>query len=239
MSIQTKTIDYYDNEVCLQGFLAYNDNQPLPAPGILIAHAWGGRNEFVCEKARQLAEHGYSAFALDMYGKGILGDGVEESAQLMQPFIENRAMLQQRINTALHTLKQVKQVDAKRVAAIGYCFGGLCVLDLARTGAELQGIISFHGLLNPADNIDGQNIKAKVLVLHGHDDPMAAPGMVPALQAELTLAGVDWQLHNYGLTLHAFTNPIANDPDFGTVYQPIADRRSWQTALNFLSEVLD
>lgn len=241
MAIHTKTIDYYDNEICLQGFLAYDDDQPLPAPGILIAHAWGGRNEFVCDKARKLAELGYAAFALDMYGKGVLGNSVEESAQLMQPFMDDRAMLQQRISVALQTLKQIEQVDAERIAAIGYCFGGLCVLDLARTGADLRGVISFHGLLHPADNLDGdgQRIRAKILVLHGHDDPMAAPDKVAALQSELTQAGVDWQLHSYGHTLHAFTNPIANDPDFGTVYQPIADRRSWQSALNFMTEILD
>ena len=239
MPVQTKTIDYYDNEVCLQGFLAYDDHQPLPTPGILIAHAWGGRNDFVCEKAKQLAELGYAALALDMYGKGVRGNGVEESAQLMQPFMDDRAMLQHRISIALQTLKQIEQVDAERVAAMGYCFGGLCVLDLARTGADLRGVISFHGLLHPADNLERQSIRAKILVLHGYDDPMATPDKVPALQAELTLAGADWQLHSYGHTVHAFTNPIANEPDFGTVYHPVADRRSWQSALNFLSEVLD
>lgn len=239
MSLHTETIDYYDNEICLQGFLAYESNQLKPAPGILISHAWSGRNEFVCDKARQLAELGYVAFALDMYGKGVMGNGVEESAQLMQPFMDNRAMLQQRINLALQTLKNLKQVDSKQVAAIGYCFGGLCVLDLARSGADLRGVISFHGLLNPPDNLDQQDIYAKILMLHGYDDPMSSLQVVQSIQTELTQAHADWQLHSYGHTLHAFTNPVACDPDFGTVYNPVADQRSWQSALNFLVEIMD
>ena len=243
MSLHTETIDYYDNEVCLQGFLVYDTCQLKPAPGILISHAWGGRNEFVCDKARELAEQGYVAFALDMYGKGVIGKDVEESARLMQPFIDNRAMLQQRINSALYTLKQIKQVDSERIAAMGYCFGGLCVLDLVRSGADLRGVISFHGLLNPPENppdkLDKQDIRTKILIFHGQDDPMSSPQTVQAIQTELTGANADWQFHSYSQTMHAFTNPVANDPDFGTVYNPVADRRSWQSALNFLTEIMN
>ena len=122
---------------------------------------------------------------------------------------------------------------------MGFCFGGLCVLDLARTGAELKGVISFHGLFMPPGNIQGKRIKAKVLALHGHDDSMVPVDSVLALQEELTEAGADWQVHSYGNTVHAFTNPQANDPNFGTVFNASADRRSWQTMQNFLDEILN
>jgi len=155
----------------------------------------------------------------------------------MQPFMENRALLQQRIGAALDTVKQLPFVNNDKIAAIGFCFGGLCVLDLARTGAPIQGVVSFHGLLLPAHNIPQPEISAKVLVLHGHDDPMVSSDQVVELQHELTQSGADWQLHQYGNTMHAFTNPLANDPDFGTVYQRNADYRSWLSMQHFLAEL--
>ena len=238
MVSKTTSIQYFDGSTCLEGFFAYDDSHSTPMPGILISHAWGGRDEFVCEKARKLAGLGYAAFALDMYGKGILGQNTDENSTLMQPFIDNRELLQRRMVLALDTLKHQSLVDENKVAAIGFCFGGLCVLDLARTGAELNGVVSFHGLLIPPENTQGNRINAKVLVLHGHDDPMAPVDSVFALQEELTEAGADWQIHSYGNTVHAFTNPQANDPNFGTVYNESADRRSWQTMQNFLDETI-
>jgi dienelactone hydrolase len=239
MTLQTRTIDYTHNGTALEGFFAYDDRRPQPLPAVLISHAWVGRDEFVCDKARRLAELGYAAFALDMYGKGILGGGPEENARLMQPFMEDRALLQGRITAALDTVRGLPQVDPRRVAAMGFCFGGLCVLDLARTGADLRGVVSFHGLFVPPGNTQGNKIKAKVLVLHGFDDPLAPPDQMVALGRELTEAGADWQIHAYGNTVHAFTNPRANDPSFGTVYDATADRRSWESLRNFLAEVLN
>ncbi|MEE9356744.1 MAG: dienelactone hydrolase family protein, partial [Methylococcaceae bacterium] len=134
-------------------------------------------------------------------------------------------------------VKLLPWVDDKKIAALGFCFGGLCVLDLARSGADIKGVISFHGLLSAPDNTEGNAIAAKVLALHGYDDPMSSSEQVAALQKELTKSGADWQFHSYGNTMHAFTNPIANDPDFGTVYQSDADRRSWLTMKNFLEEI--
>lgn len=238
MTIETRTIEYFDGDVCLEGYFAFDRVNSMPMPSVLISHAWGGRDEFVCEKARTLAAMGYASLATDMYGKGILGTGPEENARLMQPFLDDRTMLQRRMMLALETLKALREVDENRVAAMGFCFGGLCVLDLARTGADLRGVISFHGLFLPADNVPARKIRAKVLALHGNDDPMVPPEAVAALQKELTEAGADWQLHCYGNTLHAFTNPVANDPDFGTVYNALANRRAWQSMENFLSEIL-
>lgn len=236
--LQTRPVEYHDGETCLEGYFAFDDRQSGPQPAVLISHAWAGRDDFVRAKARKLAELGYAAFALDMYGKGVLGSGPEENARLMTPFMESRARLQRRITVALETLRRQPEVDAGRIAAMGFCFGGLCVLDLARTGADLAGAVSFHGLLKPPGNTAGVKIRAKVLALHGHDDPMVPPEDVLALEKELTEAGADWQVHVYGNTVHAFTNPLANDPAFGTVYNPIAERRSWRALQNFLSETL-
>ncbi|UZR29129.1 dienelactone hydrolase family protein [Methylococcus mesophilus] len=239
MAVQTRDIDYRHADALLSGFLAYDDDLSLPRPAVLISHAWGGRDEFVCTKARRLAELGYVAFALDMYGKGVLGEGPEQNVRLMQPFVSDRGLLQARITAALDTLRALPEVDPAHIAAMGFCFGGLCVLDLARTGADLRGVVSFHGLFTPPGNTAGRKIRAKVLVLHGYEDPMTPPDQVIALSRELTEAGADWQIHMYGHVVHAFTNPLANDPSFGTVYDPTADRRSWQAMQNFLTEVLN
>ena len=237
MTIQTRTIDYQDGEVDLQGYLAWDDAVEGKRPGVMIAHAWAGRSDFENGKAEELAKLGYVGFALDNFGKGILGRNTEENNALIQPFLDDRAMLQGRLQIALDVLKGLDEVDASRVAAIGFCFGGLCVLDLARTGTDLAGVVSFHGLFGSPGNTAGNKIKAKVLALHGWDDPMAPPDQVVSLAEELSSMGADWQLHGYGNTMHAFTNPQANDPDFGTVYNPDADRRSWNAMQNFLSEI--
>ena len=237
MTIQTRTIDYQDGEVDLQGYLAWDDAVEGKRPGVMIAHAWAGRSDFENGKAEELAKLGYVGFALDNFGKGILGRNTEENSALIQPFLDDRAMLQGRLQIALDVLKGLDEVDASRVAAIGFCFGGLCVLDLARTGTDLAGVVSFHGLFGSPGNTAGNKIKAKVLALHGWDDPMAPPDQVVSLDEELSSMGADWQLHGYGNTMHAFTNPQANDPDFGTGYNPDADRRSWNAMQNFLSEI--
>lgn len=235
--IQERLIEYEHDGALLEGFLAYDDAQTGSRPAVMIAHAWAGRGEFECDKARALAKLGYAGFAADVYGKGVLGKDREENANRMQVFLDDRAKLQSRLSAALAAMKAQPEADASQVAAMGFCFGGLCVLDLARSGADLKGVVSFHGLLGAPDGMTGADIKAKVLVLHGHDDPMAQVDAVVALEKELTAAGADWQIHVYGNTLHAFTNPVANDPDFGTVYDATADRRSWQALRNFLDEL--
>lgn len=233
-----RLIEYSHNGVTLEGYMAWDESRAGARPGVLISHAWGGRTELECAKARELAELGYCGFALDLYGKGVRGSGPEENSKLMAPFLEDRAMLQSRLAAALTTLRQQPEVNPDRVAALGYCFGGLCVLDLARSGADLRGVISMHGLFNPPGNTQGKKITAKVLALHGHDDPMVPVERVNALEQELTSAGADWQIHVYGHTMHAFSNPDANDPSHGTVYNAAADRRSWASTLDFLEEIL-
>ena len=235
--IKERVVAYEHNGTVLEGFLAYDDASAKPRPGILISHAWAGRGEFECQKARDLAELGYAGFALDLYGKGVLGSGPEENTRLMTPFLQDRALLQARMQRSLEIMQAQPEVDSKKAAAIGFCFGGLCVLDLARIDSNIKGVISIHGLFNPPANFKARKIKAKVLVLHGNDDPMVPVEMVTALEQELTRAGADWQIHVYGNTKHAFTNPQANDSDMGTVYNAKADRRSWQAMRNFLEEL--
>jgi dienelactone hydrolase len=237
MAIVSNTVGYLDDDVLLEAFFAFDDSLTGRRPAVLINHTWAGRDDFVAEKAKKLAALGYVGFAVDMYGKGVLGKDAEENAKLMQPFMDNRQMLAKRMQAALYAVKLMPWVDDSKVAAIGFCFGGLCSLDLARAGADLKGVVSFHGLLGAPDNSQGNAIKAKVLALHGHDDPMGPVEQVLAFEQEMTKAGADWQFHTFGNTLHAFTNPVANNPDFGTVYQPDADRRSWLLMKNFLTEI--
>lgn len=237
MAIITNTVGYMDGDVALEAFFAFDDAIIERRPAVLISHTWNGRGDFVAEKARQLAELGYVGFALDMYGKGVLGTSPDECKNLMQPFVQDRAMLQQRIKAALLAVKQLPWVDDHKIAAIGFCFGGLCVLDLARTGVNIKGVVSFHGILSAPDNQLNAAIKAKVLVLHGYDDPLATPQQLTDFQNEMTQSGADWQVHSYGHTVHAFTNPVANSPESGMIYNATADRRSWLALQNFLTEI--
>lgn len=237
MSVRHRLVEYSDGDTVLEGRLAWNDEGSAPRPGVLVAHAWGGRSANEDGKADSLARLGYAALALDLYGKDRRGSNPAENAALMQPFLDDRAMLQRRMHASLASLREQPEVDAKRVAAIGFCFGGLCVLDLARTGADIAGVVSFHGLFAPPGNTAGNTITARILALHGWDDPMARPDSVITLADELSAMGADWQLHAYGNTMHAFTNPAANDPGMGTVYDAAADRRSWRAMANFLDEL--
>jgi dienelactone hydrolase len=237
MALQQRVVDYRDGDSVLEGRLAWDNTVDGPRPGVLVAHAWGGRSDYEDGKADALASLGYAAFAIDLYGKGVRGGDPDTNAGLMQPFLDDRAGLQQRLLVSLDELRLQPEVDGDKVAAIGFCFGGLCVLDIARSGANIAGVVSFHGLFASPGNTDSNRIRAKVLALHGWDDPMATPEAVHALAAELTAMGADWQLHAYGNTMHAFTNPAANNGDMGTVYDPVADRRSWQAMSNFLQEL--
>ncbi|GKS69386.1 dienelactone hydrolase [Nitrosomonas sp. PY1] len=233
----TKTIDYQDGDTKLEGYLAYHESD-AKKPIVLVAHDWVGRRELACKGAEKIADMGYVGFALDMYGKGIFGvDGdVEKNSALMAPFAQDRVLLRRRIGAALHTARKLPQVDANKIAAMGYCFGGMCVLELARSGANVAGIISIHGILTPGKT-SNEKITAKVLCLHGHDDPMAPPEQVSDFQTEMTEACVDWQMHIYGGTVHAFTNPKANNPSSGTMYNEVAAKRAYQSIENFLQEI--
>tara|TARA_B100001029_G_C15050501_1_gene450351 strand:- start:1251 stop:1952 length:702 start_codon:yes stop_codon:yes gene_type:complete len=232
--MKTEETTYYYENANYIGFVAYPEKEL--APLVLIAHTWAGRDSFVQEKAKELAELGYIAMAVDMYGEGQVGSSTEENQSLMTPLVENRDKLKGIINAALTHGKSLNGVDVDKVAAVGYCFGGLVVLDLARSGTELNGVVSFHGLLMGSD-IDKGGIKSKVLVLHGERDPMVPLDMVDEFQKEMTEANADWQLHSYGNTYHAFTNPEANDASLGTQFNADSNYRSWQSMQNFFDEI--
>ncbi|MEY2909312.1 MAG: hypothetical protein RLZZ602_1835 [Pseudomonadota bacterium] len=238
MAIQTRMVDYDHDGVSLQGELVWDDGLGQ-RPVVLVAPTWAGRTDFEGGQARRLAELGYVGFAIDMYGKGIVGNGPEECTALMMPIVSNRELLQARMAAALDAARRQPEASNSPGAAMGFCFGGLCVLDLARSGSDVAGVISFHGLLGPASNLPEPAISAKVLVLHGYDDPMADPDAMRGFCDEMTAAGCDWQVHAYGQTLHAFTNPNANDPASGTLYNEVVANRAYQSMAAFLSEVLN
>jgi dienelactone hydrolase len=236
MAITEGTFDYRDGDARLVGWLARDAAAREPVPGVLVAHTWAGRGAFEQGKAKALAELGYVGMALDLYGEGKLGSGPEENRLLMQPFVDDCDLLRRRMLAAVEALRGTDGVDPERIAAIGFCFGGLCVLELARTGVEVRGVVSFHGLLNPPPE-PATEVRAKVLVLNGADDPWVSAEDIASFQREMTGAGADWQLHNYGGTVHAFTNPAANSPEAGAMYSETADRRSWRSLVGFLDEV--
>lgn len=238
--IKTEVIEYQHEGQTLEGYLAYDESVKEPRPGILIVHEWWGHNPYVRKRAEQLAASGYVAFALDMYGKGVLAKSSEEAAKLAGSFKTNRALMRARAAAGLEVLRKHPTVDSKRVAAIGYCFGGTVALELARGGAELAGVVSFHGGLQTPNPADAKNIKGRILILHGADDPFVPESEVAEFVKEMRAAKVDWQMISYGGAVHSFTNPDAgSDPSRGAAYDERADRRSFFAMLMFFNEVFD
>lgn len=233
-----ETIEYNDGDTILEGYVAYDESLSGSRPAVLIAHDWTGRGEFATGKADEIAKLGYVGFALDMYGKGVFGaDGdVELNSSLMNPLAGDRAALRTRMQAAVDAVRDMDMVEESMIGAMGYCFGGMCVLELARSGSDVLGVISIHGIFAPGD-VPNETITSKVLCLHGHDDPMVPPEQVLDFEKEMNAAGVDWQVHAYGGTMHAFTNPAANDPGFGTVYNETADARATQSIETFFEEI--
>jgi len=237
MIIKVK-ISYNDSaNKAYEGVIAWDDSIKTAKPGILIMHMWGGQSEFEADKATQLAEMGYVGFAIDLYGKGVRANNPEEAEQLMNNLNDNRPLLLKRINLALNALIEHKEVSSSKIGAIGFCFGGKCVLDLARSGIDIAGVVSFHGLLDPPIPHPKNKIKSQILILHGWDDPMALPKDVTNLSKELTSYNADWNIHMYGNTGHAFTNPNAKFPEKGLFYEPKSNRRAWNSMCYFFDEL--
>ncbi len=237
MNIVTKPVEYKDGDQRCVGYLAWDESYADPKPCVLINHAWGGLDNFAQGKAVEMAALGYVGFALDNYGDGDLPQTTDEKMALMGPLKEDRAKLLKRLKAGYKAAAALEQVDESHMAAMGYCFGGLCTLDMARAGMDLKAAMSFHGLLDAPEGAKPKKIKAKVLVAHGWDDPMAPPAHVTALGEELTAAKCDWQLHAYGQTTHAFTVPEANDKKNGLMYNEDAARRATLASQDLLQEV--
>jgi dienelactone hydrolase len=229
-------VQYNDGKTTLEALVVTDRSENKMKPVILVFHSWKGRDETMEKKGELLASLGYVAFIVDLYGKGIIGSSKEHCAGLMTPFMKDRALLRARVDLAYATAKALPGIDPSKVGAIGYCFGGLCALDLARAGADLRGVVSFHGLLGAPHGLDCK-IKSKVMCLHGHDDPMVSPDELLTFMKEMTDLHVDFQVHIFGRTMHAFSIPEANDPDFGTVYSAQADQRAWLLMKNFFDEI--
>jgi len=232
--MKTEKITYQSGENSFEGFLAQPEGDSNPC--VLIAHTWAGRDAFVEEKAKLLTELGYAAFAIDMYGDGKIGTSNEENAGMMQPLLDDREELARRALASLDAVSKIDSIDASKIVIMGYCFGGLVAMDLARTGADIRGAVSFHGFLAGPENSTNE-IKAKLLALHGDSDPMVGQDQIESFRQEMTSKKVDWQLHVFGGAMHSFTNPEANDPDFGAVYSKNADERSWKIFTDLLKEL--
>jgi dienelactone hydrolase len=237
--MRTTDLDYHEGSQALRGFVAMPDAD-APRPVVLVIHAWRGHDEFVREEARRLAALGFIGFAVDMYGAGKLGTTNEECSALMTPFMEDRTLLKRRLDAAFVAARSIPGADPARLGAMGFCFGGLCVLDAARHGMDgLRGVAAFHALFTPLPSAPSGTISAKVLALHGYDDPMATPEHLLAFAAEMGARGADWEVCAYGGTVHAFTNPEANNAAFGTVYQRRADLRARERARDFWRECFE
>lgn len=230
--IKTKVVDYKDGDTVLQGYAAWEDGFKDSRPGILVVHEWKGHGPYARKRAEQLAKLGFTAFAVDMYGKGVYAKDHEEAGKLAGVFFNDRALMRRRALAGLEQLKKLPFVEQDKLGAIGYCFGGTTVLELARAGTDLRGVVSFHGNLatpTPAT----EKPKAAILVLHGAEDNFVNPG-VPAFIEEMRKSGADWQFVQYGGAVHSFTVPEAGtDTTKGMAYDKAADKRSWEAMHSF------
>ncbi len=236
--LHTEIVEYTHGDVLLEGYLTYDDAVKGKRPGVLVVQEWWGLNDYIKKRADKLAKLGYIAFAIDMYGKGIRTKESQRAGELANIYLKDRQLMRARVNAGLEILKKNNLTDNKRLAAIGYCFGGTTVLELARSGADVAGVVSFHGGLTTLNPADTKSIKAKVLVLHGADDPFISKEQISDFQDEMRKAGADWQMVFYGGAEHSFTNPEADGYGIkGVAYNGKADKRSWETMRSFFLEI--
>ena len=237
-AIHSESVEYRHGDKVLEGYLAYDDSMEGKRPGVLVVHEWKGLGDYAKRRANELAQLGYIAFALDMYGKGVFAKTHDEAGKLAGIYFSDRTLVRARARAGLDVLLKHPLTDTRRVAAIGYCCGGTSVLELARSGAQIAGVVSFHGNLVTPHPGDAKNIKCKVLVLHGANDFFMKPDQVLAFQEEMRQAKVDWQMTYYGGCVHAFTLPeVGNDASTGLAYNELADKRSWRAMKDFFEEI--
>ncbi|GAA4303428.1 dienelactone hydrolase family protein [Nibribacter koreensis] len=236
--ITTQLVEYKEGQTTLEGYLAYDPAQKGKRPAVLVVHEWTGLNDYTKKRCDQLAKMGYVAFAADIYGKGVRPASPEAAGAESGKYKNNIPLLRARVNAGLDHLRKMNNVDGKKIAAIGYCFGGTTVLELARSGADVAGVVSFHGGLGTPNPADAKNIKAKVLVAHGAIDPYISKAELDGFYKEMNDAKVDYQFIAYSDAVHAFTNPDAgNDNSKGAAYNAAADRRSWEAMKQFFAEI--
>jgi dienelactone hydrolase len=235
--IKTEAIEYKQGSTACEGYFAYDDAKSGKRPGILVVHEWGGLGDYVKQRSRMLAELGYVAFGCDIFGKGVRATTMEDCAKISEPYYKDRGLIRARAQAGLDQLKGHDRVDAARTVAIGYCFGGLVVLEMVRGGTSVKGVVSFHGQFNTPT--PAKSVAPKVLVLHGASDPVTPPEEVAGLIKEMEEAKADWQFVLYGGAKHTFTNfnlpPNLEGP---AAYNENADKRSWVAMKDFFQEVV-
>ncbi len=237
-AVTTKTITYTDGDVTLKGHLAFDDALGDKRPGVLVVHEWWGLNDYAKKRAQQLASMGYVAFALDMYGEGKVAKHPQDARAFVGQVQSSIKAWQKRALAGLEVLRGHERVDTTRIAAIGYCFGGATVLQLAYAGADLRGVVSFHGSLPVPEGDQAKRIKAKVLICHGAADRFIPDERIKALRVAFDDGDVDWQMLSYGGAAHSFTNPGADAHGIsGVSYDAKADRRSWGHMKMFFKEI--
>lgn len=237
--LHMETVEYKDGNATLEGYWAYDDSIIKGRrPGVLVVHQWKGLGDYEKKRAEMLAKLGYNVFCADIYGKGVRPQDAKDAGALAGKFKANRALLRERVNAGLAALRENPLTDKSKVAAIGYCFGGTTVLELARSGADLSGVVSFHGGLDSPNPEDGAKIRCRVLALHGADDPTVSKRDLAAFEEEMRRGNVDWELIMYGGAVHAFTDWNAgNDNSKGAAYNEKADKRSWEAMRQFFAEI--
>jgi dienelactone hydrolase len=237
--LHTEAVEYKHGDVVLEGYVAYEKGAQGKRPGVILVHEWKGHGPYVRQRAEQIARLGYVAFAIDMYGKGVQAKDHTEAGKLAGVYLKDRKLMRERAAVGLERLKKFDVVDPAKIAAMGYCFGGTTVLELARGGYDVLGVASFHGGLSTAPAAEAKPIKAKIAVFHGAADKNVPPDQVAAFEEEMTKAGADWFLVKFGGAVHSFTvKEAGNDPSTGAAYDENADRRSGEMLKNFLSDVL-
>lgn len=235
--IIAKSVDYKHDDVALQGYIAYDDKVKDPRPGVILVHEWWGLTDHMKSMTREMAAMGYVAFAIDMYGAGVVTDKAEEAGQLAGQFKDDK-LRRERAKAGFDAFLATNLVDKSRVAAIGFCFGGTTVLHMAYSGLDLAGVVSFHGSLVPPADSDTGKIKAKILVLHGADDPLVPAESITKFQEGVRKAKADWQMMYYGGAVHSFTNPGADKVGIdGVKYDARTNKRSRGHMKLFFDEV--
>jgi len=241
VGIVTTEVDYDSDGTTLKGFIAYDGNKEGKRPGVLIVHEWWGHNDYARKRARMIAELGYTALAVDMYGDGKQADHPDDAGKFAMELFNNIDLAEARFEAGLNLLKMQPTTDPDRIAAIGYCFGGGVVLHMARFGMELDAVVSFHGSLQTEHPAQPEKVKARLLVCNGEDDPLTTPEQIEAFKNEMSEAGVEYKFINYPGAVHSFTNPIAdsvgNKFNMPLAYNKEADQKSWAEMKALFSEV--
>lgn len=241
-ALKEEPVEYKSGGVTMKGFLVYDEAVTGKRPGVLVVHEWWGHNDHARNRARMLAELGYTALAVDMYGDGKKADHPDEAGAFATEVMNNMPAAKSRFTAAMELLKRHKTVDAKNIAAIGYCFGGSVVLNMARLGVDLKGVVSFHGGLTAQEPAKKGKVKARMLVCNGADDPLVSKESIEEFKEEMTDAHVNFEFKNYEGATHSFTNPnadaIAKEFGMPVGYSASADRESWEDMKAFLKKVL-